>query len=144
MTPYRVNLIQGSANYWKYTDIEIIVYGQGKFKYTVFLKRIICFCNENKTVRWSIWTILYGPWRLKLHGRFLEPSEGCALTWLNIVFKVLYYTPFIMLFQIAWASVQVSHLSLIPCLTSKDSARVQLNSIRYAFTVLSNLTIFLG
>lgn len=57
---------------------------------------------------------------------------------------VLYYTPFIMLFQIAWASVQVSHLSLIPCLTSKDSARVQLNSIRYAFTVLSNLTIFLG
>lgn len=57
---------------------------------------------------------------------------------------VLYYTPFIMLFQIAWASVQVSHLSLIPCLTCKDSARVQLNSFRYAFTVLSNLTVFVG
>ena len=35
-------------------------------------------------------------------------------------------------------------MSLIPCLTCKDSARVQLNSIRYAFTVLSNLAIFVS
>jgi len=71
-----------------------------------------------------------------------DPSDSSS-TWSQTE-MVLYYTPFIMLFQVAWASVQVSHLSLIPCLTSKDSARIQLNSIRYAFTVLSNLAVFIA
>jgi len=54
----------------------------------------------------------------------------------------LFYIPFIVLFQIAWASAQVSHLSLIPFLTCKDSARVQLTSIRNVFTLLSSIAVF--
>ena len=38
--------------------------------------------------------------------------------------------------------VQVSHLSLIPFLTCKDSARVQLTSIRNVFTLLSSIAVF--
>lgn len=56
---------------------------------------------------------------------------------------LLYYTPFVVIFQIAWASAQVSHLSLIPCLTCKDSARVQLTSLRNGFTLLSSIVVYI-
>lgn len=39
--------------------------------------------------------------------------------------------------------MQVSHLALIPELTPYDNERCQLVSVRYTFTVLSNLIIFL-
>ena len=32
---------------------------------------------------------------------------------------MIYYTPFIIIFQIGWAATQVSHLSIIPNLTHK-------------------------
>lgn len=54
---------------------------------------------------------------------------------------MFYYAVFIVIFQIAWASAQVSHLSLIPCLTCKDSARIQLTSLRNAFTLLSSIAV---
>ena len=34
---------------------------------------------------------------------------------------LIYYTPFIVIFQIGWASTQVSHLSIIPNLTKKGN-----------------------
>ena len=45
-------------------------------------------------------------------------------------YQILYYSCFIVVFQAGWATVQVSHLSLIPVLTSDKSIRVELNSIR--------------
>ena len=56
--------------------------------------------------------------------------------------KVCYYALFIVLFQFAWASVQVSHLALVPELTRDSEERVYLNSLRSIFTILSNLTVF--
>ncbi|XP_042228945.1 major facilitator superfamily domain-containing protein 12-like [Homarus americanus] len=53
-----------------------------------------------------------------------------------------YYCVFVCLFQFGWACVQISHLALIPDLTSKKHQRTELNSIRYAFTVLANLSVF--
>jgi len=43
---------------------------------------------------------------------------------------LLYYAPFIVIFQIGWASTQISHLSLIPELTFNEHDRVGLNAIR--------------
>lgn len=37
---------------------------------------------------------------------------------------------------------QVSHMSMVPELTSDEAERVSLNSARYAFTVLSNIAVF--
>jgi Na+/melibiose symporter-like transporter len=54
----------------------------------------------------------------------------------------VYYVPFIVIFQFGWASTQISHLSLIPSLTSIGTERVSLNAIRYAFTVTSNLFVY--
>ena len=45
-------------------------------------------------------------------------------------YQLLYFSSFIIVFQAGWATVQVSHLSLIPVLTSDRSTRVELNSIR--------------
>lgn len=45
-------------------------------------------------------------------------------------YLVLYYACFIAVFQFGWASTQISHLALIPDLTSIKSEQVGLNSIR--------------
>ncbi|VDM64030.1 unnamed protein product [Angiostrongylus costaricensis] len=60
----------------------------------------------------------------------------------SVWYKVVWFTPFIMLFQFGWASVQISHLALLPELSSFDSTRTTMNSLRYAFTVIANLSIF--
>ncbi|XP_064618686.1 major facilitator superfamily domain-containing protein 12-like [Lineus longissimus] len=56
--------------------------------------------------------------------------------------KFIYYAPFVVIFQFGWASTQISHLSLIPHLTPDEHDRVELNAIRYSFTVIANLVVF--
>jgi Na+/melibiose symporter-like transporter len=56
--------------------------------------------------------------------------------------RFYYYAPFVVIFQFGWAATQISHLSLIPQLTTNDNERVALNAIRYAFTVMSNLFVY--
>ncbi|VDK51156.1 unnamed protein product [Anisakis simplex] len=60
-------------------------------------------------------------------------SEGWRLVW---------FLPFIMLFQFGWASVQISHLALIPELSGTQRCRSIMGSIRYSFTVVANLSVF--
>ena len=52
-----------------------------------------------------------------------------------IYWKVLYFAVPIVIFQFGWASVQLSHLSLIPELTDHENERVGLNAIRYMFVM---------
>eukprot|EP00058_Branchiostoma_floridae_P016136 XP_002601624.1 hypothetical protein BRAFLDRAFT_85807 [Branchiostoma floridae] len=56
--------------------------------------------------------------------------------------QFIYYAPFVVIFQFGWASTQISHLALIPDLASSPSLRVELNAIRYAFTVLANVAVY--
>ncbi|GMT07700.1 hypothetical protein PENTCL1PPCAC_29874 [Pristionchus entomophagus] len=60
----------------------------------------------------------------------------------NEWWRVAWYIPFISLFQFGWASVQISHLALIPDLSHVDSSRRTMNSLRYGGTVLANLAVF--
>ncbi|VDN08229.1 unnamed protein product [Thelazia callipaeda] len=53
-----------------------------------------------------------------------------------------WYAPFVIVFQIGWAAVQISHLSLLPELTSNESRRTTMNSVRYGGAVVANLYIF--
>ncbi|XP_042856101.1 major facilitator superfamily domain-containing protein 12-like isoform X2 [Penaeus japonicus] len=57
--------------------------------------------------------------------------------------QVVYYAPFVIIFQFGWASTQISHLALIPNITQDPNDRTELNAIRYAFTVASNITVYL-
>ncbi|KRX21379.1 Major facilitator superfamily domain-containing protein 12, partial [Trichinella nelsoni] len=44
--------------------------------------------------------------------------------------QLLYYCPFVVIFQFGWASVQIGHLALIPELTPCTAERAALNGIR--------------
>ncbi|KAK7076664.1 Major facilitator superfamily domain-containing protein 12 [Halocaridina rubra] len=66
---------------------------------------------------------------------------GCELTsdWA----QVIYFAPFVIIFQFGWAATQISHLALIPSITQDPHDRTELNAIRYGFTVMSNITVYL-
>lgn len=57
--------------------------------------------------------------------------------------QVVYYAPFVVVFQFGWAATQISHLSLIPSITQDPHDRTELNAIRYGFTVMSNVLVYL-
>ncbi|KAM9469681.1 major facilitator superfamily domain-containing protein 12-like isoform 1-T1 [Clarias gariepinus] len=56
--------------------------------------------------------------------------------------SLIYFIPFIIIFQFGWAATQISHLSLIPELVTTESAKVELTAYRYAFTVIANITVY--
>ncbi|GLH01281.1 Major facilitator superfamily domain-containing protein 12 [Gryllus bimaculatus] len=56
--------------------------------------------------------------------------------------QLIYYSSFVIIFQFGWASVQISHLSLIPDLTPCEHERTSLTAIRYSFTVISNIFVY--
>ena len=57
-------------------------------------------------------------------------DSGDPYTHDELAGKLGYFAVFIVIFQVGWATVQVSHLSLIPELTDNESERVGLNAIR--------------
>ncbi|KHJ47745.1 transporter, major facilitator family protein [Trichuris suis] len=56
--------------------------------------------------------------------------------------QLIYYAPFVVIFQLGWASVQIGHLALIPELSPYKDERATLNGIRYAFTVFASIVTF--
>lgn len=47
--------------------------------------------------------------------------------------SLIYFSPFIIIFQFGWAATQISHLSLIPELVSCEHAKVELTAYRCVF-----------
>ncbi|KAG8126845.1 hypothetical protein E2320_021915 [Naja naja] len=75
-----------------------------------------------------------------LAGMF-SPCIGCVENtpeWAALI----YFIPFIIIFQFGWAATQISHLSLIPELVTTDHEKVELTAFRYAFTVMANITVY--
>lgn len=56
------------------------------------------------------------------------PCIGCNSA--HVHAQMVYYSAFVIIFQFGWASVQISHLALIPELTPSDNQRTQLTTIR--------------
>lgn len=59
-----------------------------------------------------------------------SPCLGCGAgtpEWAAL----LYYGPFIVIFQFGWAATQIAHLSLIPELVTNDHEKVELTALRY-------------
>jgi Na+/melibiose symporter-like transporter len=57
--------------------------------------------------------------------------------------QTAYYAAAASLFNVGWAAVQVSHMALLPELTSNAAEQVTLNSCRYAASVIANISVFL-
>ncbi|KAH7352515.1 hypothetical protein KP509_19G049600 [Ceratopteris richardii] len=56
--------------------------------------------------------------------------------------RTIAYSVFAAIFNIGWAATQVSHMSLVNCLSSHPTSRVALTSCRNAFTMVANLLLF--
>ncbi|XP_071970086.1 major facilitator superfamily domain-containing protein 12 isoform X2 [Engystomops pustulosus] len=70
-----------------------------------------------------------------------NPCLGCTENtpqWVGLI----YFIPFIIIFQFGWASTQISHLALIPDLAKNEHDKVELTAFRYAFTVLANICVY--
>ncbi|GLT72348.1 hypothetical protein SLA2020_442910 [Shorea laevis] len=52
------------------------------------------------------------------------------------------YSVFAAIFNVGWAATQVSHMSMVNCITLNSTSRVVLNSCRNAFTMVANLTLY--
>lgn len=56
--------------------------------------------------------------------------------------RIFYFTVVIILFQLGWPIVQVSHLAIIPEMARTQKDRSQLTSLRYSASVISNIIVF--
>jgi Na+/melibiose symporter-like transporter len=56
--------------------------------------------------------------------------------------NLFYFGLFVTLFQCGWAAVQISHLSILPELSTTNRDRTELNSVRYCMSIFSNITVF--
>ncbi|TDH69058.1 hypothetical protein CCR75_004916 [Bremia lactucae] len=71
---------------------------------------------------------------------------ACAPRWFSTspsrMVMLIYYSTAASIFNIGWATVQVSHMAMVPELSDNDNIRCVLNSTRYGFTILSNVMVF--
>ncbi|XP_070499463.1 major facilitator superfamily domain-containing protein 12-like [Chironomus tepperi] len=56
--------------------------------------------------------------------------------------KIFYFSAVIALFQCGWATVQISHLAIIPEYSNSEKERSELNAVRFSMSILSNITVF--
>lgn len=77
---------------------------------------------------------------------FFFVFAACAPEWFSStpdrLVLLVYYSAAASLFNVGWATVQVSHMAMVPELSDDDNVRCVLNSTRYAFTILSNVLVF--
>ncbi|XP_052171173.1 uncharacterized protein LOC127787250 isoform X2 [Diospyros lotus] len=52
------------------------------------------------------------------------------------------YSTFAAIFNVGWAAAQVSHMSMVNCITLNSTSRVVLASCRNAFTMVANLSLY--
>lgn len=57
--------------------------------------------------------------------------------------NLFYFSLFITLFQCGWATVQISHLAILPELSTTHTDRSELNSVRYCMSIFSNIAVFM-
>ncbi|XP_013194158.2 major facilitator superfamily domain-containing protein 12 [Amyelois transitella] len=68
-----------------------------------------------------------------------QPGVVSYLAW----WMPTYYAILIVVFQIGWAIVQISHLAMIPTISDNLHVRSELTSIRYMASVTSSLMVYL-
>ncbi|XP_020965298.1 major facilitator superfamily domain-containing protein 12 isoform X3 [Arachis ipaensis] len=57
-------------------------------------------------------------------------------------FETASYSAFAAIFNVGWAATQVSHMSMVTCITLNSTSRVALASCRNAFTMVANLSLY--
>lgn len=55
----------------------------------------------------------------------------------------LYFSTVIIIFQLGWAIVQITHLAMIPEMSKTRKDRAELTAVRYSASVCSNVTVYI-
>ncbi|KAL8495871.1 hypothetical protein ACS0TY_019841 [Phlomoides rotata] len=56
--------------------------------------------------------------------------------------RTISYSLFAAIFNVGWAATQVSHMSMVNCITLNSTSRVVMASCRNAFTMVANLSLY--
>uniref|UniRef100_A0A0D3FEA1 Major facilitator superfamily (MFS) profile domain-containing protein n=1 Tax=Oryza barthii TaxID=65489 RepID=A0A0D3FEA1_9ORYZ len=77
---------------------------------------------------------------------FSSVFGGCLLCTVlgtdSYLVRTIGYSFFAAVFNIGWAATQVSHMSMVNCMTLNSTSRVALASCRNAFTMVANLGLY--
>ncbi|RLN17072.1 major facilitator superfamily domain-containing protein 12-like [Panicum miliaceum] len=77
---------------------------------------------------------------------FSSVFGGCLLCTIlgtdSYLVRTVGYSIFAAVFNIGWAATQVSHMSMVNCMTLNPTSRVALASCRNAFTMVANLGLY--
>lgn len=60
----------------------------------------------------------------------------------SAMLQTIGYSVFAAIFNVGWAATQVSHMSMVNCITLNSTSRVVLASCRNAFTMVANLSLY--
>lgn len=105
---------------------------------TVFVGELI-----DRFGRFKIW---HGAGSLLVAISFSSVFGGCLpctiFTSDSITFETVSYSVFAAIFNVGWAATQVSHMSMVSCITLNSTSRVALASCRNAFTMVANLSLY--
>ncbi|PSS10041.1 Major facilitator superfamily domain-containing protein [Actinidia chinensis var. chinensis] len=77
---------------------------------------------------------------------FSSVFGGCLLCKIlgsnSSTLQTIGYSMFAAIFNVGWAATQVSHMSMVNCITLNSISRVVLASCRNAFTMVANLSLY--
>ncbi|GMH05898.1 hypothetical protein Nepgr_007738 [Nepenthes gracilis] len=96
--------------------------------------------------RFGCFKIWHGAGSLLVAVSFSSVFGGCLLCKIfgtnSSTLQTVGYSMFAAIFNAGWAVTQVSHMSMVNCMTLNSSSRVVLVSCRNAFTMVANLSLY--
>lgn len=96
--------------------------------------------------RFGHFKIWHGAGSLLVAISFSSVFGGCLpctiFTSDSSTFETVSYSVFAAIFNVGWAATQVSHMSMVSCITLNSTSRVALASCRNAFTMVANLSLY--
>ncbi|XP_022726428.1 major facilitator superfamily domain-containing protein 12-like isoform X2 [Durio zibethinus] len=96
--------------------------------------------------RFGHFKIWHGAGSLLVAFSFSSVFGGCipckTLASFSSMVETVSYSTFAAIFNVGWAATQVSHMSMVNCITFNSTSRVVLASCRNAFTMVANLSLY--
>ncbi|KAL5760592.1 hypothetical protein ACOSP7_019106 [Xanthoceras sorbifolium] len=96
--------------------------------------------------RFGHFKIWHGAGSVLVAVSFSSVFGGCMpcsiLATSSVTVETISYCVFAAIFNVGWAATQVSHMSMVNCITLNSTSRVVLTSCRNAFTMVANLGLY--
>ncbi|GLU02652.1 hypothetical protein SLE2022_198950 [Rubroshorea leprosula] len=96
--------------------------------------------------RFGHFKIWHGAGSILVAVSFSSVFGGCLpckiLATCSSTVETISYSTFAAIFNVGWAATQVSHMSMVNCITLNSTSRVVLASCRNAFTMVANLSLY--